>query len=494
MEELNNKNLIEAIKRMKAENTSEAQSNMLGEMMKSRFLNPTTLHIKPDENGNVNIPNGTTISFYTIVSTDKKKFAMAFTDQNELDKWIDVNLKAGVSKDTFTKNSAIMGFMEYADIILNNDSGLDGFVINPYNENIVFNREQIASLREQRINKEQYGITRNVIEKDEEIGLKKLDDKEYPSELIDVFIKHMKTKQEIKSAWILKMRKKEKESVLLVVDFEGELNQVLGELGRVAKPHLNSNITSLDMVPLNSKLGKIAVQHGDKIYDKNGLQIFTKTEKVDYSEVVEDAIEYVKEFFQDINDGHDEYHTIRVFNLADKIAIEENADIELVRLSALLHDIDDRKIVSRQKEPFENAKKFLTAHRVDNTMIEKICNIISQISYVGDDSVIPDTLEGKIVQDADRLDAIGAIGIARCFAYQASHGGQIHNPDIPYKENMNKDEYINHKPTSINHFYEKLLKVKDLMNTETAKKIADSRHKIMEEYLENFYAEWDGLK
>lgn len=494
MEELDNKNLVEAIRKMKEENTKESQSLMLGEMMKSKFLNPTTLKLEPDNDGKINIPSGTQISFYTITSIDKKRFAMAFTEREELNKWIEANIKAGAPENKLSKNVAIMGFMEYADIILNENSGLDGLVINPYNENIVFNKEQIASLREQKINKEQYGMTRNIIQKDEEIALKKLGSEEYPSELITSIVEHMKNKEEIDSAWILKMKKKEKESFLLVVDFKGDLNVVLGEIGRIAKPFLHGEIKSLDMVPLNSKLGKVAIEYGDKIYDKNGIQIFNKTQKIEKSEVVENAIEYVKEFFENIHDGHDVYHTLRVYNLAEKIAIEEGADIEIVRLSALLHDVDDRKIVQRQKEPFENAKKFLKAHKIDNETIEKICNIISQISFKGDDSKTPDTLEGKVVQDADRLDAIGAIGIARVFSYHGAHGLQIYNPEISYKEHMNEEEYYSNKPTAINHFYEKLLKLKGLMNTNTAKKIAESRNKIMEDYLKEFYSEWDGLK
>jgi len=493
MEELDNKNLVDAIKKMKEENSKEAQSLMLGEMMKSKFLNPSTLNVQPNEKGEINISNGTKISFYTIISTDKKKFAMAFTDKMELNKWFDINVKNGTPAEKITKSSAIMGFMEYADIILNPNSDLDGLVINPYNENIVFNRDQIASLKEQRINKEKFGMTRNTFNENDEIGLRKLEDSEYPSEMVTALVEHMKNKPEIDSAWILKMKKNEKESILLVVDFEGDLNIVLGEIGRIAKGYLNQEITSLDMVPLKTKLGATAANHGDKIYDKNGLQIFTKSDLPEKSEIVEDAIEYVKEFFEDIKDGHDAYHTIRVYNIADKIAIEEKANIEIVRLVALLHDVDDRKIVGKDNN-LNNAKNFLKAHKVDKETIEKICDIIKQVSFVGEDSVVPDTLEGKIVQDADRLDAIGAIGIARCFAYQASHGGQMHNPDIQYKEHMSKEEYENYKTTSINHFYEKLLKLKDMMNTETAKKIAKERHNIMKEYLNNFLAEWDGLK
>ena len=139
MGKIENTKLIEAIKRMKQDKTKESQSIMLWEMMNAKFLNPTTLNAVPDKNGKVNIPVGTTISFYTIISTDKKKFAMAFTDNDELNKWYNANIQAGVKPENISRNSAVMGFMEYAEIILNEKSDLEGFVINPYNENIIFN-------------------------------------------------------------------------------------------------------------------------------------------------------------------------------------------------------------------------------------------------------------------------------------------------------------------------------------------------------------------
>lgn len=209
--------------------------------------------------------------------------------------------------------------------------------------------------------------------------------------------------------------------------------------------------------------------------------------------IIDKAIKYVEDYFKNDFSGHDFYHTIRVFNLAKEIAKVENGDTEIIELSALLHDVDDYKIVGEQEELFKNAKEFLRNNNYPEDKIEKICHIISQVSFKGNDTKTPDSLEGKIVQDADRLDAIGAMGISRTFAYGESKNRAMHIPNQEYKENMNSKEYYDNKGTSINHFYEKLLKLKDLMNTETAKKKAEHRHKYMEEFLKEFYDEWDGI-
>lgn len=207
--------------------------------------------------------------------------------------------------------------------------------------------------------------------------------------------------------------------------------------------------------------------------------------------IIEKTIEYIKDFFKEDFSGHDFYHTLRVYKLAKCIAKSEECDIELVCLSALLHDVDDYKLVGKEKEAFSNLKSFLKSQNYSNEKIEQICNIVSQVSFKGK-SIIPDTIEGKIVQDADRLDAIGAIGIGRAFAYGGSRNRPMHNPDMRPRENMSSKEYYESVGTTINHFYEKLLQLKDLMNTETAKNIANHRHKYMEEFLKEFYDEWEG--
>ena len=208
--------------------------------------------------------------------------------------------------------------------------------------------------------------------------------------------------------------------------------------------------------------------------------------------IIDKTIEYVKDFFEKDFSGHDFYHTLRVYNLAKYITKFEECDIELVYLGALLHDVDDYKLVGKEKEPFYNAKTFLKSLGLSNKNIEQICHIISQVSFKGKDTVVPDTIEGKIVQDADRIDAIGAIGIARTFTYGGSIKRPMYIPNINPKENMSSKEYYENVGTTINHFYEKLLKLKDFMNTETAKNIANQRHKYMEEFLKEFYDEWEG--
>ena len=211
--------------------------------------------------------------------------------------------------------------------------------------------------------------------------------------------------------------------------------------------------------------------------------------------MIESAIKFVKGIFAYDCSGHDYYHTMRVYRLAMQIAEQENADMLIVQLAALLHDVDDVKLSPETHEAKKNAVGFMKNNGVDDKVIASVCKIIDEVSFAGTDSVVPSTLEGKCVQDADRLDAIGAIGIARTFAYGGSKGRRIHDPDIKPMTNMNKADYNqNHNSTSINHFYEKLLLLKDMINTESAKKMAEHRQAVMEEYLVEFLAEWEGEK
>lgn len=209
------------------------------------------------------------------------------------------------------------------------------------------------------------------------------------------------------------------------------------------------------------------------------------------AELIERAKAYVKEKFENEFSGHDYFHTLRVFNMATHIANKENASLETVQLAALLHDVDDRKISLKTYETQANARHFLLSNGVDDETIEHICQIIREISFGGNDEA-PTTLEGKCVQDADRLDAIGAIGIARAFAYGGNHNRHMYHPDIKPNLNMTKEEYRKSESTTINHFYEKLFKLIALMNTDTAIQIAKEREAYMKQFVSEFMDEWDG--
>ncbi|MDE5669986.1 MAG: HD domain-containing protein [Eubacterium sp.] len=202
------------------------------------------------------------------------------------------------------------------------------------------------------------------------------------------------------------------------------------------------------------------------------------------SQFIDYAINFVKDFFKNDASGHDCYHTIRVYMLAKKIAERENADTELTSIIALLHDVDDCKLVGEDSKSYKNAKNFLVKNQIDEDKIQLICNEISKISFKGTGKNTPDTLEGKIAQDADRLDALGAIGIARTFAYGGSRNRAMYLPQ----------ENENYQSSSIAHFYDKLLKLPDLMNTAEARYIAIQRTQYLKEFLNEFYDEINGLK
>lgn len=210
-------------------------------------------------------------------------------------------------------------------------------------------------------------------------------------------------------------------------------------------------------------------------------------------EWIEQALIYVKEKFENEYSGHDYFHTLRVFKMATRIAECEGADLQIVQLSALLHDVDDRKLSPATYQDQANARDFLSSIGADANAIERICQIIREISF-GANSSVPTTIEGKCVQDADRLDALGAIGIARAFAYGGNHQRLMYHPDISPNENMTKEEYVKSESTTINHFYEKLFKLTALMNTQTAIEIAKSREAYMQGFISEFMDEWDGNK
>ena len=195
--------------------------------------------------------------------------------------------------------------------------------------------------------------------------------------------------------------------------------------------------------------------------------------------MIEKAMEFAREIFSGDASGHDFDHTMRVYCMATRLAKEEGADMEIVQLAALLHDVDDHKLSPETCENHLRAVTFLRENGVDEEKIRIITDIISQISFSA--NRIPTTLEGKCVQDADRLDAMGAIGIARTFAYGGSRGRRMHDP-----QGMDKN-------ATVQHFYDKLLLLKESMNTLTAQRLAEDRDRFMRSYLEQFYAEWEGI-
>ena len=204
-----------------------------------------------------------------------------------------------------------------------------------------------------------------------------------------------------------------------------------------------------------------------------------------------ESIEHaVAGLFTGDSSGHDIFHTKRVHDMSVTIQKKEGGDTNVIRLASLLHDADDRKLFNSVN--YQNARKIMSEYDIYSETQEKVVKIISQISFKGKDSVIPDTLEGKIVQDADRLDAIGAVGIGRAFAYGGKAGRKMYDPDESFKNGMSEDEYFRNQGTTINHFYEKLLLLKDMMNTSEGKRIAEHRHIFMENFLKEFYDEWNG--
>ena len=204
--------------------------------------------------------------------------------------------------------------------------------------------------------------------------------------------------------------------------------------------------------------------------------------------------QYAKRVLDSDTSGHDWSHIERVVNTTKTIAKAEGADLFICEAAALLHDVIDDKIIQDPADALKELKKFLTSIEVTPVQIEAIVSIITRMSFKNHQEKQDLSLEGKVVQDADRLDAIGAIGIARVMCYSGSTGRTIHKPEMKPRENLTPEEYRNGESTAIMHFYEKLLKLKDLMNTDYGKKLAKGRHEFLELYLKQFYAEWDGKR
>lgn len=210
--------------------------------------------------------------------------------------------------------------------------------------------------------------------------------------------------------------------------------------------------------------------------------------------IIKSTVAYVKKTTSD--SSHDWWHVYRVWKTAIKIAKKERADLFVVQLAALLHDIADWKFHGGNEEVGpQMAREWLKKLGVNENTIDHVCQIIKDMPFKGAGVATPmRTLEGMVVQDADRLDALGAIGIARTFAYGGHKGREIYNPEIKPKTHKSFEQYKSSKGSTINHFYEKLLLLKDRMNTRTAKKIAEKRHKFMEQFLGEFFGEWNSYR
>jgi uncharacterized protein len=209
--------------------------------------------------------------------------------------------------------------------------------------------------------------------------------------------------------------------------------------------------------------------------------------------LIENTVQFVKEKLKGAEAGHDWYHIERVWKLAKKIAETEECNLEVVELAALLHDIADPKFHDGDETlALKVSRDFLESQNTAEEIIEKVLFIIKNISFKNRNDV-PQNLpvELKIVQDADRIDAIGAIGIARTFNFGGFKNNLMYDPEIKPKLNMSKDEYKKSNGTTVNHFYEKLLLLKDLMNTQKGKEIASERHDYMLQFLDQFYKEWN---
>ncbi len=214
------------------------------------------------------------------------------------------------------------------------------------------------------------------------------------------------------------------------------------------------------------------------------------------TQIISNTEAFVKSTLKNTEGGHDWFHIKRVWNNAKLIAKNENVNIFIVEIGALLHDIADSKFHNGDETIGPKlACEFLESQQVSKEIISHIENIISNISFKGGNFEQTFTSpELNVIQDADRLDAIGAIGIARCFNYGGFKNRPLYNPEITPKLNQTKEEYKNSKAPTINHFYEKLLLLKDRMNTASGKKIAEERHQYMKDFLQQFYNEWDGVK
>lgn len=209
--------------------------------------------------------------------------------------------------------------------------------------------------------------------------------------------------------------------------------------------------------------------------------------------LIDRTVDYVRQKMSGDSSGHDWWHIDRVWRTARILAEAEGANVEIVELAALLHDIADWKFAGGDEDAGPRAARdWLSSQQADASTIEHVCEIIATLSFKGAGVKTPmRTLEGQCVQDADRLDAIGAVGIARCFAFGGAKGRLMHDPEISPEMHQSFAAYKKNAGPSVNHFYEKLLLLKDRINTATARRLAEERHRFMEQFLAQFFKEWD---
>ncbi|WP_078595760.1 HD domain-containing protein [Evansella clarkii] len=208
--------------------------------------------------------------------------------------------------------------------------------------------------------------------------------------------------------------------------------------------------------------------------------------------VISNGENWVKTIFAGDSTGHDWYHTDRVRKNAVHIAQKEGGDIFICEMAALLHDAADEKFNESEASGLEKVSSWLDSQEITSEEKETVLEVIRTVSYKGGNNQDPVSIEGKIVQDADRLDALGAVGIARTFMYAGAKGDPMHLPEERPREQMTKEEYRQGRSTAVNHFYEKLLKLKDLMKTETGRELAEERHEYLKAFLHQFKEEWAG--
>lgn len=210
------------------------------------------------------------------------------------------------------------------------------------------------------------------------------------------------------------------------------------------------------------------------------------------TQIIAAAEQFAQEQLGRDTTGHDWFHTDRVRNMAGLIAEMEQADVFVCTLAALLHDVADEKLNPSKEAGLQKVHSWLAGHLSDEGQIRHILQIIETMSFSGGGGKPMTTLEGQVVQDADRLDALGAIGITRVMVFSGAKGRPVYDPEIaPRDESLQKEYRDYSKGTAVNHFYEKLLKLKDLMNTPYGRKLAEERHAFMESFLEQFYKEWN---